>query len=215
MMQHALKDLRTAMIAFLAFSLLLGLAYPYVITGIAQAVFNRQANGSIVNVDGRDVGSSLVGQNFSGPAYFHPRPSAAGADGYDASASSGSNLGPSSLVLATTVAGRVDQVRSDEGLPSDANVPVDAVTASGSGLDPHITPAYARLQVARVARERTAGAGDIQAIVDRYTDGSTFGVLGEPRVNVLRVNLALDEQYGRPGASPAAAAQQSEAGEAP
>jgi potassium-transporting ATPase KdpC subunit len=204
MLRNTFKDLRTAIIAFIAFSAVLGLAYPYAITGIAQAVFNRQANGSLVEQNGQVVGSSLVGQNFSGPAYFHPRPSAAGADGYDASASSGSNLGPSSEVLATTVAERVDQVRSDEGLAADAKVPVDAVTASGSGLDPHISPAYAQIQVARVARERNAEESDIQALVSKYTDGSTLGVLGEPRVNVLRLNLALDEKYGSPPPAPSA-----------
>jgi K+-transporting ATPase ATPase C chain len=209
MLQNTFKDLRTAIIAFVAFSALLGLAYPYAITGIAQAFFHRQANGSLVSVNGRDVGSSLVGQNFSSPAYFHPRPSASGADGYDGSASSGSNLGPSSQVLADRVAADVDTVRSDNGLASDAKVPVDAVTASGSGLDPHISPAYADLQVARVTRERGATESDVRALVSKYTDGSTFGVLGEPRVNVLRLNIALDQRYGapRPQATPAADSQ--------
>src|SRR5262245_17024001 len=128
MLQNTLKDFRTAIISFVLFSLLLGLAYPFAITGIAQTVFNRQANGSLVKQDGEVVGSSLVGQNFSGPAYFHPRPSAAGADGYDGGASSGSNLGPSSQALATAVAQRVNAVRSDERLDSNADIPVDAVT---------------------------------------------------------------------------------------
>jgi K+-transporting ATPase ATPase C chain len=203
MLQNAFKDFRTAIIAFVVFTALTGLAYPYAITGIAQAVFHRQANGSLVKTaDGTAVGSSLVGQNFSASAYFHPRPSAAGADGYDAGASSGSNLGPSSQVLATAVAERVDTVRQDNGLAGDAKVPVDAVTASGSGLDPHISPAYAQIQIARVAQARSVSEADVRTLVEKYTDGSTFGVLGEARVNVLRLNLALDAAYGSPSPPP-------------
>jgi potassium-transporting ATPase KdpC subunit len=199
MLQNTFKDLRTAIIAFVLLSAITGLAYPYAITGIAQAVFNRQANGSLVKTaDGTAVGSSLVGQNFSAPAYFHPRPSAAGPDGYDGSSSSGSNLGPSSQVLATRVAGDVATVRQDNGLSDDAKVPVDAVTASGSGLDPHISPAYAEIQIARVAQARSVPEADVRKLVEKYTDGSTFGVLGEARVNVLRLNLALDAAYGAP-----------------
>lgn len=198
MLQNTIKDLRTGIIAFVLFSVLLGLAYPYAITGVAQAVFHRQANGSFVSVNGQDVGSSLVGQNFSAPAYFHPRPSAAGADGYAAEASSGSNLGPSSQVLATRVAGDVDKVRQENNLAADAKVPVDAVTASGSGLDPHISPDYAELQVARVAQARGVSDDQVRKLVHDNTDGSTLGVLGEPRVNVLRLNIALDAAFGAP-----------------
>jgi potassium-transporting ATPase KdpC subunit len=198
MVQNTIKDLRTAIIAFVAFTALTGLAYPYAITCIAQVVFRRQANGSLIEQNGQAVGSSLVGQNFSGAAYFHPRPSAAGTDGYDGSSSSGSNLGPSSQVLATRVAGDVATIRQDNGLAADAKVPVDAITASGSGLDPHISPAYAELQVARVANERGAPEDEVRKLVERYTDDSTFGVLGGPRVNVLRLNLALDDAYGAP-----------------
>lgn len=195
-LRNTYRDLRTAVIAFVAFSALLGLAYPYAITGVAQVVFHRQANGSLITRGGQAVGSALVGQNFSAPQYFHPRPSAAGADGYDATASGGSNLGPSSKALATRVAESVARVRQEDGLAPGAKVPVDAVTASGSGLDPHISPAYAALQVARVARARSVAPGEVQRLVGQYTDGSTFGVLGEPRVNVLELNLALDRAFG-------------------
>jgi len=193
MLQNTFKDLRTAVIAFVLFSALLGLAYPYAITGIAQTVFHRQANGSLIKRDGEAVGSSLVGQNFSSPGYFHPRPSAAGADGYDGGASSGSNLGPSSQVLADRVAGDVQKVRDENGLETDVKVPVDAVTTSASGLDPHISPAYAELQIARVAQARGLSEDAVRALVNKHTDGSMLGVLGEPRVNVLRLNLALDD----------------------
>ena len=199
MLTNTFKDLRTAIIAFAAFTLLTGLAYPYAITGIAQTVFSRQANGSLIKgSDGAVVGSSLVGQNFTGAAYFHPRPSAAGTDGYDGSSSSGSNLGPSSQVLATRVAGDVATLRQDNGLADDAKVPVDAITTSASGLDPHITPANAELQIARVAKARNAPEAAVRKLVQQYTDGATFGVLGEARVNVLRLNLALDAAYAVP-----------------
>lgn len=203
MLQNTIKDFRTAIIALAFFTVLTGLAYPYAITGIAQAVFSRQADGSLVKVDGQPVGSSLVGQNFTAPAYFHPRPSAAGTDGYDASASSGSNLGPSSQALADRVEADVQRVREENGLATDAKVPVDAVTTSASGLDPHISPAYAEIQIARVAKERGATEDEIRSVVKKYTDGSTFGVLGEARVNVLLLNIALDAQYGKPVLPPA------------
>jgi K+-transporting ATPase ATPase C chain len=187
-------DFRAAIISMLFFTVLCGLLYPLVITGVAQGILPHQANGSIVKQDGDAVGSSLIGQNFSDPKYFHPRPSAAGADGYDASASSGSNLGPSSQALVDNVTKNLEQVRSENGLASDAPVPVDAVTASGSGLDPHISPAYAELQIARVAKQRGMSEDAVRSLVKKYTDGSTFFVLGEPRVNVLELNLALDGQ---------------------
>ena len=189
MLGNRLKDLRTSIIAFVLFSALLGLAYPYAITGIAQAVFHRQANGSLVSVNGQTVGSSLVGQNFSSPAYFHPRPSAVD---YNAASSGGSNLGPSSAALATRVAGDVAQVRQENNLPVGATIPVDAVTASGSGLDPHISPAAAEYQVARVARARGMSVAAVRKLVAGATETRQLGVLGEPRVNVLALNLALD-----------------------
>jgi K+-transporting ATPase ATPase C chain len=198
MLRSTYRDLRTAIIAFALFSALLGLAYPYAVTGVAQTLFDRQANGSLITSGGRVVGSSLVGQNFTGAGYFHPRPSAAGAAGYDASASGGSNLGPSSKALATRVAGDAASVRAEDALAADAPVPVDAVTASGSGLDPHISPDYAEIQVARVASARGVSDDAVRAMVQHYTDGSTFAVLGEPRVNVLELNLALDAVYGSP-----------------
>jgi len=196
MLRTTLTDLRTAMVVFVAISVLTGLAYPFTIMGISQGLSHHQANGSIISRDGMPVGSSLVGQDFSDPKYFHGRPSAAGTDGYDASASSGSNLGPTSWALADRVAEDVARIRADNGLASDARIPVDAVTASASGLDPHISPAYAALQAPRVARARGVHESAVHALIDQFTDGSTFGVLGEPRVNVLLLNLALDEQLG-------------------
>jgi K+-transporting ATPase ATPase C chain len=196
MFRTALGDLRTAIVTFAAISLLTGLAYPFAITGISQGLFHRQANGSIVARDGVPVGSSLVGQAFSDPKYFHGRPSAAGASGYDASASSGSNLGPTSRALADRVAEDIARIRTEDRLAADASIPVDAVTTSASGLDPHISPAYAALQVSRVASARGVPEATVRALIDRFTDGSTLGVLGEPRVNVLLLNLALDKQLG-------------------
>jgi potassium-transporting ATPase KdpC subunit len=186
------KDARTALISMVFFTVLCGLAYPLAMTGVAQAVFPNKADGSLLYVDGHAGGSGLIGQNFSAEKYFHPRPSAAGPDGYDASASSGSNLGPSSQTLVEAVSERIDRVRDTNGLSADAKVPVDAVTASSSGLDPHISPAYADLQVARVARARSMSEDAVRALVKEHTSGSTLLLLGEPRVNVLQLNVSLD-----------------------
>jgi K+-transporting ATPase ATPase C chain len=192
MAKTMVADFRTAILSMLFFTVLCGAIYPLAMTGIAQGVFPDKANGSIIERDGQAVGSALVGQNFSGPEYFHSRPSAAGAEGYDASASSGSNLGPSSQVLVDRVAESLAKIREENGLAADTPIPVDAVTASGSGLDPHISPAYAELQVARVAEARGLSADAVHSLVEEHTAGSTLLVMGEPRVNVLELNLALD-----------------------
>jgi K+-transporting ATPase ATPase C chain len=180
----------------LVFTVLTGLLYPLVVTGLAQGLFGDKADGSFVeNADGEVVGSSLIGQSFTEPEYFHPRPSAAG-DGYDASASSGSNLGPTNGDLLATVEERADAYRDENDLDADAEIPVDAVTASSSGLDPHISVANARLQVPRVADERGMADDDVLALVEDHTSGRDLGFLGETRVNVLQLNLALDEVAG-------------------
>ena len=180
----------------LVLTVLLGFVYPLAVTGIAQVAFPWQANGSLVSSTGervtsRDdaVGSLLIGQASDGPEWFHPRPSAAG-DGYDTLASAGSNLGPRNEDLLDTVEERRAAVADAEGV-DPADVPVDALTASGSGLDPDISPAYAQLQIARVARERGLSQDEVRALVDDTTAGRDLGLLGEPRVNVLRLNLAL------------------------
>ena len=172
-------------------TVLCGIVYPLVVTGVAQVAFAGAADGSLVERDGKVVGSALLAQGFSEPRYFWPRPSAAG-DGYDGAASAASNLGPTSDDLRDAVAERVSAYREANGLAATVPVPVDAVTASGSGLDPHISVANARLQAARVARERGVPRARIDALVDEHTDGRDLAVLGERGVNVLELNLALD-----------------------
>jgi K+-transporting ATPase ATPase C chain len=189
------RQLVPALVVFLAFTLLTGVAYPLAITGIAQVAFTGRADGSLIERDGEIVGSRLVGQAFSGPRYFHPRPSAAG-NGYDGMASGPSNLGPRNEDLLAAVRARRTEYRRENGLPSSAAVPIDAVTASGSGLDPHISLANARLQAPRVARARGLRLDLVLALVDEHTDGRSLGVLGEPGVNVLELNLALDGEQG-------------------
>ncbi len=170
-------------------TVLTGLVYPSLVTAICQAVFPKQANGSLLVRNGKVAGSALLGQTFQSARYFHSRPSAAGAGGYDASSSSGSNLGPASRKLAE----RVQADKQAAGLTHA--VPSDMLTASGSGLDPHISPANARLQIARVSSARGVSESGMRKLVDQFTEGREFGLLGEPRVNVLLLNLALDEQY--------------------
>lgn len=185
------RQLLPALRLLAVLTVVLGVLYPLAITGVGQALFSHQADGSIVTVDGEAVGSSLVGQVFTGDEYFESRPSAAG-DGYDATASAASNLGPNNPDLLATVEERAGAYRERNGLTADAEVPVDAVTASGSGLDPHISVANARLQAERVAEARGLPVDDVLALVDEHTDGRTLGFLGEAGVNVLELNLALD-----------------------
>lgn len=189
-----IANLRPAIVSMVLFTALLGLAYPLGVTGLAQALFPAQAGGSLVrNASGDVVGSRFVGQNFKDDAYLRPRPSAAGKDGYDASGSSGSNLGPLNEDLAARIKTDAEALRAE----SPAPIPVDAVTASGSGLDPHVSPANAARQVARIAAARKAQPNEVLAVIAANTESSTFGLLGEPRVNVLAVNLALDARWPR------------------
>jgi K+-transporting ATPase ATPase C chain len=189
------RQLLPALRALLVFTVLCGVAYPLVVTGVAQAVFRGAANGSMVERNGKVVGSALIGQGFEGEKYFHPRPSAAG-KGYDGLASGASNLGPTSHELSPTVSDRVDTYRADNRLPANTKVPVDAVTASGSGLDPDISVANAKLQAPRVAAARNLPVDTVLAMVDQHTTGRPLGFLGERAVNVLELNLALDRSGG-------------------
>ncbi len=185
------KEFRPAIVSFLLLSLLTGIGYPLLVTGIAQATMPAKANGSLIVKDGKPVGSSLIGQSFSDPKYFWGRPSATGPMPNNASASGGSNLGPTNLALLDAVKARVQALRdADPG--NAALVPVDLVTASASGLDPQISPAAADYQVARVARLRSISPEAVRKLVAAHTEGRQFGILGEPGVNVLELNLALD-----------------------
>jgi len=177
-----------------ATTVLLGILYPLLVTGLAQLMFPKQANGQLIQRNGVVVGSRLIGQPFSGPGYFHSRPSAAGAAGYDAGASSGSNLGPTNAQLITRVSGDVAKLQVEN---PGAAIPVDLVTTSGSGLDPDISPAAAQFQIRRVALERKVSEAEIARIVAENSQNRQWGFLGEARVNVLELNLALDARYGK------------------
>jgi potassium-transporting ATPase KdpC subunit len=184
-------QLRPGLVALAALTIITGFLYPLVITGIAQVLFPRQANGSLILIDGKPVGSSLIGQPFDEPKYFWGRPSATSPFPYNPAASSGSNLGPTNGALMKAVQARIDTLRAvDPGNPLP--IPVDLVTASGSGLDPHISPAAAEYQVHRIARVRGLDKTVVRRFVAQHTEGRQLGVLGEPRVNVLTLNLALD-----------------------
>jgi K+-transporting ATPase ATPase C chain len=188
------KQLLPGLRMTLLLTVLTGLLYPGLVTGLCQVFFPWQANGSLLSKDGRVVGSSLIGQRFTGPEYFQPRPSAAGADGYDAASSSGSNLGPTSRKLAERTRASVERFRK-ENPDFTGPVPADLVTASGSGLDPHLSPASVEAQVARVAKARGVNPDPIRQLVAQFTEERDLGFLGEPRVNVLELNLALDERF--------------------
>jgi potassium-transporting ATPase KdpC subunit len=185
------KNLVTSVLMTIATTVLLGIIYPLVVTGLAQVLFPHKANGQLIQKDGKIIGSSIIGQGFSGTAYFHSRPSAAG-NGYDAANSAGSNLGPTNQKL-------IDRVKSDVATAQADNpgtpVPIDLVTTSASGFDPHITPASAEFQLQRVAKERGMTVDQLRTLVGRHTEGRQLGILGEPRVNVLELNLELDERF--------------------
>jgi K+-transporting ATPase ATPase C chain len=185
------KDLQIAIRFTLVTTVLFGLAYPLVVTGLSQWLFPRQSNGSLITHEGKIAGSQLIGQTFSSDSYFHARPSSAG-DGYDAANSSGSNLAPTNHALVERVQADVAKLRAEN---PNAPIPVDLVTASGSGLDPHISPAAADFQVLRVASARKISKDSLRALIAKHTEARQFGVFGEPRVNVLELNLELDSAF--------------------
>lgn len=190
------NQLRPAVVLTFVLIILTGLIYPGIVTAVAQLVFPRQANGSVVTVNGRVIGSSLIGQQFKDAAYFHPRMSAAGA-GYDAAASSGANKGPTDRRLADTLVAQAIAEAESSGIKK-GTIPADMATASASGLDPHISPANALLQVARVSAARGVDSARVRALVQQHTESRQFGFFGDPRVNVLELNIALDKEFQRP-----------------
>ncbi|HTQ52367.1 MAG TPA: K(+)-transporting ATPase subunit C [Candidatus Acidoferrales bacterium] len=193
-MKNILGEFGRSMVATLFFAVILCGLYPLIVYGVSQLVFHNQANGSLlVDKSGVVRGSALLAQNFTGPQYFHPRPSAAGANGYDAASSGGSNLGPTSSNLVANITQNIANYRGENGLTTNTPVPADAVTASGSGLDPDISPANAALQIPRVARARGMSEDQVHKLVLQNTDDRDLGVWGEPRVNVMTLNFALDQ----------------------
>jgi len=188
-----LKEFAPAFRIAVLFTVLTGLLYPGIVTVLSQGLFKNQSNGSLILKDGKVVGSSLIGQNFTRAEYFHPRPSAAGS-GYDGASSGGSNLGPTSQKLIDRVKTAAEQFRR-ENPDFSGPIPADTLTASGSGLDPHISPASAMAQLNRVAKARRVDPAQVEQLVTRFTEGRSLGFLGEPRLNVLRLNIALDEQF--------------------
>ena len=192
-MKNLFSEIRPAIVSTLVIAIVCCGFYPIAVTGISKLTFADKANGSLIlDKNGTIIGSSLLGQNFSGAGYFHPRPSAAGANGYDAVSSSGSNLGPTSQKLADQIKERIAAYRASNGLAETQPVPADAVTASASGLDPHISPANAALQIARVANVRSVTPEKVRALIVANTDHADLGLLGEDGVNVLQLNIALD-----------------------
>ena len=185
------KNLITAILMTVATTILLGIIYPLVVTGLAQLIFPRQANGQLIQKDGEVIGSSIIAQGFSSPGYFHPRPSFAG-NGYDPTNTNGSQLGPTNQKLVDRVKGDVANSQAEN---PNTPVPVDLVTGSGSGLDPHITPAAAEFQLPRIANERGTTVDQLRPLVQKHTEDRQFGFLGEPRVNVLELNLELDQRF--------------------
>src|SRR5665213_89299 len=193
-MKNIFAEFGRSIVATIFFAVILCGVYPLVVFAAGQLLFSHQANGSLlVDKSGAIRGSELLAQNFSGAQYFHPRPSAAGANGYDASASSGSNLGPTSTNLVSTIAQRISDYRTENNLATNAPVPADAVTASGSGLDPHITVANAEIQIPRVAKARRISEEQLRKLVQQNTSGRDLGLFGEPRVNLMTLNFALDQ----------------------
>jgi potassium-transporting ATPase KdpC subunit len=191
-MKNLISELRVSVVATLSLAVIVCGMYPLVVWGVAQTLFPEKANGSIIVRDGKTIGSELLAQNFTGLNYFHPRPSAAGEVGYDAASSGGSNLGPTSKKLIDSVKERVEADRMENNLPPTVPVPADAVTASASGLDPHVSVKNALIQASRVAKARGMTEQAILAKVQAHAKGRTLGILGEPRVNVLTLNLSLD-----------------------
>jgi K+-transporting ATPase ATPase C chain len=186
-----MKNLKISILMTIVTALLLGIVYPFAVTALAQLIFPKQANGSLLTLNGKVVGSSLIGQPFSSPGYFRSRPSAAGT-GYDASASGGSNLGPTNKTLIDRISGDAQKLHAEN---PDLPVPMDLITTSGSGLDPHISPAAAAFQASRIAKERGMSEADVNNLIAKHTAGRQLGLLGESRVNVLELNLDLDVMH--------------------